>query len=147
VPKKPWIVAMSPGMRVPVVHEAKSALALIEAEEATAALESEIIEEGNCAGAYFVLTITDVDDLGSAGLTLEVYGVDPISGAEFQLFQANDAVTATGTTVYAIHPNEPAAGNGVTQVSNRSLPRHFKVKTSVGDASEFTYTVVALTIK
>lgn len=83
---------------------------------------------------------------GTGGLIVTVQGKDPVSGTYYDLNAAPTAVIATGLKVYELGPGLGSASGGVTQSTNRLLPKKFRVKVAVGDASSYTYSL-AMVVK
>lgn len=93
------------------------------------------------AGARGIAVILDITAAsGTGGLTLEIDGLDPTSGKYFALLTGT-AKTTTGTTVYRVYPGLTASANAT---ASDVLPKTWRTKISVGDASSYTYSVGAV---
>ena len=90
------------------------------------------------AGILVVLDVTAAS--GTGGLTLRINAHDQASSQAVPLNAAPTAVTATGTTSYALYPFGVVAGS-VTQATSFYLPRMFSISVAVGDASSYTYSL------
>ncbi|MBI3948031.1 MAG: hypothetical protein HY321_19095 [Armatimonadetes bacterium] len=100
----------------------------------------------NGRGLYVVLNVTATS--GTGGLTLRVWGMDPVTGFVIAMLSATAAVTATGRYIYLVYPGaiSPGAGGGspgVTQLSAIPLPRRWFVEVTHVDGSSYTYSVGA----
>ena len=89
-------------------------------------------------GIAVVLDVTAAS--GTGALTLEIDGKDGTSGKYFALLTGT-GVTTTGTTVYRVYPGLTASANAT---ASDLLPKTWRVKVSVGDASSYTYSVGAI---
>lgn len=90
------------------------------------------------AGILVVLDVTAAS--GTGGLTLRINAHDQASSQAVPLNAAPTAVTAIGTTSYALYPFGAVAG-GVTQATEFYLPRQFSITVTHGDSSNYTYSV------
>lgn len=90
-------------------------------------------------GVHIILRVTVAS--GTGGLSVLIYGIDPVSGVAYQLNAAPTAVTTTGIFCYEIHPGAVTAGVAVPQRTSGRLPRSFTVTVSHGDASSYTYSL------
>ena len=90
------------------------------------------------AGILVVLDVTAAS--GTGGLTLRINAHDQASSQAVPLNAAPTAVTATGTTSYALYPFGAVAGD-VTQATSFYLPRMFSISVTHGDSSSYTYSV------
>jgi hypothetical protein len=94
----------------------------------------------NASGVLVTLNVTVAS--GTGGLTVRIYGIDPVSAAIYVLNAAPTAVTATGITGYELHPGSSAGATGnVQQRTAAMLPRNWFVFVAVGDASSYTYSI------
>ena len=90
------------------------------------------------AGILVVLDVTAAS--GTGGLTLRVNAHDLAGSVEVPLNSAPTAVSATGTTSYAIYPFGAISG-ALTQSTSGYLPRMFSITVTHGDSSSYTYSV------
>lgn len=90
------------------------------------------------AGILVVLDVTEAS--GTGGLTLRINAHDQASSQAVPLNADPTAVTATGTTSYALYPFGAVSGN-VTQATEFYLPALFSISVTHGDSSSYTYSV------
>jgi hypothetical protein len=95
----------------------------------------------NCHGVTVCLNVTAAS--GSGGLQIRIQGKDPISLNYVNLNPLPTAVIATGTTNYIVFPGV-GSGN-LTQGTNGVLWRTWRVQVIHGDATNYTYSVSAIT--
>lgn len=92
-------------------------------------------------GVVVVVNVTSLTDAGAVGVTFTIQGKSA-SGVYSDIL-SSAAVTATGTTRLVVYP-------GITATNNVSastvLPRTWRVKAAVADASSLTYSVDACTV-
>lgn len=104
----------------------------------TATWTSKTFDAKTEAGILVVLDVTAAS--GTGGLTLRINAHDQASSQAVPLNAAPTAVTAVGTTSYALYPFGAVAG-GVTQATEFYLPRMFSISVTHGDSSSYTYSV------
>ena len=90
------------------------------------------------AGILVVLDVTSAS--GTGGLTLRINAQDSAGSVSVPLNSAPTAVTATGTTSYAVYPFGAISG-ALTQSTSGYLPREFSITVTHGDSSSYTYSV------
>ena len=90
------------------------------------------------AGILVVLDVTSAS--GTGGLTLRINAQDSAGSVSVPLNSAPTAVTATGTTSYALYPFGAISG-ALTQSTSGYLPREFSISVTHGDSSSYTYSV------
>jgi hypothetical protein len=78
------------------------------------------------------------------GLTAEILGYDAAGNAR-RFFAATAPLTATGTAVYVLSPDDMVAAADVTQVAKLPVPFEWAYRTTVGNTDAFTYSVVVET--
>lgn len=107
----------------------------------TAAAQSSIQTNYNARGVLLTLNVTAAS--GTGGLTVCIYGVDPIgSGGDPNLLRASVPVTTTGRKAYLLYP-----GNGsdttfdLVLTKNGALPRSWFALVLADDASSYTYSL------
>lgn len=100
--------------------------------------QKQISAEGADVDALIViLNVTAVTATGT--LTVKIEGVDPQSNAPWTILQGV-AVSATGTYLYKVHPNLPAAAN---QVAQDIVPTRLRFTVTHGNAVSMTYSLTA----
>ncbi len=105
----------------------------------TAQTDSADIINYNARGIIIFLNVT-ASAAGTGGLTINLQVKDPVSGGYFTTYAAAAAVTTTGLRAYNIYPGAAGAGN-YTNTSQQQIPRTFRVRVTVGDATSYTYSV------
>lgn len=91
----------------------------------------------NARGAIFGLNITVSS--GTGGLVLNVQAMDPASGNFYTIAAAGAALTTNGQRAYGLYPGiGPVV---LTQSFNSVLPRTYRIRIAVGDASSYTYSL------
>ena len=96
----------------------------------------------NARGVLLVLNVTAAS--GTGGLTLKVFGIDPISGQVAPaLLSASAAIIAVGTPGYIVYPGGAGGSNSINTTSSQPLPRIWVAQVNVGDASSYTYSLSA----
>lgn len=101
---------------------------------------ADLLSMGDRAGMALYLNTTVAS--GTGGLTLQILVNDPISGLDIVVWAAAAAVIATGVTRHLIYPAAQAGtGSQWTSLSGMALPRRFRIRVAVGDASSYTYQV------
>lgn len=97
----------------------------------------------NARGVIVYLNISLAS--GTGGLSVRIWGKDPVTGSGVVLNAAPTAITATGIYGYVLYPGigaAAAAGNGgMNQVTSEVLPRTWFVQVTHGDGSSYTYSV------
>lgn len=101
----------------------------------TATTSSPVQTNHNARG---VVVFLDVTTIGTGNITLNVSGVDPISGKQTGLGLAAAAVTATGIYGYAIYPG---ITTGFNARASAILPRSFVASVTHSDGSSWTYSL------
>jgi len=83
---------------------------------------------------------------GGGGLTPLILPYEPLYGGAFLFTATPTKITATGTYTYLLYPGVTTA-TGVTQVFDRPLPRRWKLRVDVDDATSYTYRAGACMIR
>ena len=104
----------------------------------TATWTSPTYESKTEAGILVALDVTAAS--GTGGLTLRINAHDLAGSTVIPLNTAPTAVTAIGTTSYALYPFGAISG-AVTQSTSGYLPRQFSITVTAGDSSSYTYSV------
>ena len=89
--------------------------------------------------------VLDVTGITASTLTLNIWGVDELSGKTWPLATVVP-VTATGTLVVRIHPANPTAaatGTPAVQTVQGQLPGRIRFGVTHGDATAKSYTLAA----
>lgn len=89
---------------------------------------------GSACG-FFVINVTAIT--ATPSVTFAVNGVDPASGAEFNII-TSAAITSTGTTVLRVFPGATASANVTV---NDLLPEGINVSATHADSDSITYSV------
>ena len=104
----------------------------------TATWTSPTYESKTEAGILVALDVTAAS--GTGGLTLRINAHDLAGSTVVPLNTAPTAVTAIGTTSYALYPFGAISG-AVTQSTSGYLPRMFSISVTAGDSSSYTYSL------
>ena len=110
----------------------------------TATLNSGNQTNHNSQGVIVILNVTAAS--GSGGLTVTIWGIDPVTGSSYQVTDAPTAILATGRYAYELCPGSSAAavtGSAarVRQRTSARLPRTWYAEVAHGDATSYTYSL------
>lgn len=81
----------------------------------------------------------NVTVLNSTGISLNVYGVDPLTGLGSLMNSTAPAITATGLYLFQIGPS--TSGGGFKQATSAKVPRTWFAQVYQGDALSNTYSL------
>jgi len=140
VPAKANLIGISDGTNIrAMLGNVEGTLLASAARTATVNTPNQI--NYNAKGVMVFVNVSAVS--GTGGLTLNFYGIDPVSGQYIGLMYASGAITAIGRYAYVIYPgvSSSAITNGIRQVAGITLPRTWLVQVAVGDASSYSYSV------
>jgi hypothetical protein len=112
-------------------------ITLLASQARTIATSSSIQQNYNWRGIAIQLEVTAAS--GTGGLTVELNDGD--YGAAY--FLATTPVTAISHHIYIIYPGATGNTSDPGQVSGLVLPDRWQVKVLVGDASSYTYSLLA----
>lgn len=122
-------------VRVPV-----SGTALASAARTTTTITTDIV----CSGYRGIIVYLDVTAAsGTGGLTLRLFGVNPITSTVATSASVTTAATTTGMRIYHFGPGV-AAVNGASVAwgaAGVQLGAEFQIQVLHGDASSYTYAV------
>lgn len=121
----------------PVLTSANWRTIVSSAARATGDTETWDWEQAESQGLVVVIDVTALT--AGASLVFTIQGVDPVSGATWDIL-ASAAVVATGTTVLKVHPALTASANAVAK---DVVPARVRVKVVPADTKSVTYTIGA----
>jgi hypothetical protein len=104
----------------------------------TASTPSSNQENYNSKGIIVYLNITSSS--GTGGLTVQIQGIDPVSGLTHTLLQSS-SVTSNGRYSYMLYPGASDIGTDLKQTNGGVLPRKWRVNIYNSDGSSYTYSV------
>jgi hypothetical protein len=98
----------------------------------------------NARGVIVTLRISAAS--GTGGLSWKLYGVDPVSGATYQITPNIAApITAAGTYAFEVYPGSTTTGSTnpswMYQRTSAALPRTWQLQVVHADGSSYTYSV------
>lgn len=111
-------------------------ISTILASSARTTTQATPITNYNSRGIVVTLDITVAS--GTGGLTLVIESQDSASGKFVTILAGVANLIVTGTTQYKVYPGLTPAANAV---ANDIIPRNFRIRVAVGDASSYTYSV------
>ncbi len=104
----------------------------------TATTTSPNLDNPNGRAIWIWLNVTAAS--GTGGLQVQVFSVDPVSGATVSISGKPTAISATGCQSYLYSPSAESSGNAI-KIGTNPIPRTFQIVVTHGDASSYTYSV------